>query len=67
MTEAKTCPKCGAKLPENAPGGICPKCLMGAGLESELNSQSGQPKSDAEAPKATFEKWSEGAWHGSKT
>ena len=35
MAETKTCPKCGAELPVNAPSGICPKCLMQAGLESE--------------------------------
>ena len=35
MPETKTCPKCGAELPVNAPSGICPRCLMQAGLESE--------------------------------
>ena len=35
MTEAKTCPKCGAELPTNAPAGVCPRCLMLAGLGSE--------------------------------
>jgi len=35
MAETKACPKCGAELPDNAPSGICPKCLMQAGLESE--------------------------------
>ena len=40
MVETMTCPKCGAKLPEHAPSGICPKCLMHAGLESELHAES---------------------------
>ena len=35
MAESKTCPKCGAELPDNAPSGICPRCLLQAGLESE--------------------------------
>src|SRR3990167_3858765 len=35
MAETKTCPKWGAKLPENAPAGICPTCLMQAGLASD--------------------------------
>ena len=35
MAETKTCPKCRAELPDNAPSGICPKCLMQAGLESK--------------------------------
>ncbi|MCP4776713.1 MAG: zinc-ribbon domain-containing protein, partial [Planctomycetaceae bacterium] len=30
MSETGTCPKCGNELPENAPSGICPKCLMQA-------------------------------------
>ena len=41
MRETKTCPKCGAELPADAPGGICPKCLMQAGLASEQDAQSG--------------------------
>jgi predicted Ser/Thr protein kinase len=35
MAETRTCPKCGAQLAENAPAGICPTCLMQAGLASE--------------------------------
>src|SRR5687768_470051 len=34
-TEMKNCPKCGVQLPANAPAGICPTCLMQAGLASE--------------------------------
>jgi serine/threonine protein kinase len=30
-----TCPQCGAHLPENAPGGLCPKCLMALNLKTE--------------------------------
>jgi serine/threonine protein kinase len=32
MAETKTCPKCGSELAPDAPAGICPKCLMQAGL-----------------------------------
>ncbi len=28
MAEKRSCPKCGAKLPANAPEGLCPRCLM---------------------------------------
>jgi predicted Ser/Thr protein kinase len=28
----RRCPKCGGELPGNAPSGLCPKCLMQAGL-----------------------------------
>ncbi|PYM15587.1 MAG: serine/threonine protein kinase, partial [Verrucomicrobia bacterium] len=26
--ESKTCPRCGSPIPDNAPGGLCPKCLL---------------------------------------
>lgn len=48
MTEHETCPKCGARLPANAPAGLCPKCLMAAGLEQSASADT--PKSDPEAP-----------------
>ncbi len=34
MTETQSCPQCQAPIPADAPGGICPKCLMNAGLDS---------------------------------
>ena len=33
MSEIKVCPKCGEALPADAPAGICPQCLLQAGLE----------------------------------
>ena len=33
MAEEKRCPKCGADLPANAPKGLCPQCLMKAGMQ----------------------------------
>jgi len=35
MSETRVCPKCGTRLPEDAPAGLCPKCLVQAGVESE--------------------------------
>src|SRR5580698_922340 len=35
MTETRPCPKCGADLPADAPAGICPKCLLQAGLAGQ--------------------------------
>ncbi len=35
MAEVGTCPKCGAPLTPDAPAGICPKCLMQAGLAGQ--------------------------------
>lgn len=38
MTQTTNCPNCDAVLPANAPAGICPKCLLAAGLESDSKS-----------------------------
>ena len=40
MAQTKPCPKCGAELPADAPAGICPKCLMQAGLASDQDAGS---------------------------
>jgi uncharacterized protein (TIGR03067 family) len=44
MSEAPRCPKCGAPLSNDSPAGLCPKCLVLAGFESEAG-----PNSAAEA------------------
>jgi len=50
MNRPQYCPKCGAELSEDAPAGLCPRCLVAAGFESEAGSQANQPKSALEAP-----------------
>ncbi|MCD6391933.1 MAG: serine/threonine protein kinase [Planctomycetes bacterium] len=35
MAEKRACPKCGKDLAANAPEGICPQCLMAAGLPTD--------------------------------
>ncbi len=35
METIKLCPKCASPLPKDAPAGICPKCLLNAGFESQ--------------------------------
>src|SRR6187551_2505816 len=30
----RLCPTCGTSIPDHAPAGLCPQCLMNAGLES---------------------------------
>ena len=32
------CPRCGTQLPATSPEGLCPKCLLQAGLQSEFDS-----------------------------
>src|SRR5471032_2624888 len=34
-SSSKNCPQCGASLPENAPAGLCPNCLMALNLKTE--------------------------------
>jgi serine/threonine protein kinase len=34
MSLPSRCPECGAEFPSGALGGLCPKCLLAAGLES---------------------------------
>ena len=43
MTEPVLCPQCGSEIPAGSPAGLCPKCLVLAGLES-------QPPADPETP-----------------
>ena len=47
MTESHRCPKCGAELPAAAPEGLCPKCLLLAGFESQAQSAPFQPTSSS--------------------
>jgi len=53
MVETKTCPKCGAELSGNAPAGICPPCLLKAGLGGS-EAASGRQSADATSSKAAF-------------
>ena len=39
MTGTSDCPRCGARLPGDAPAGLCPKCLVEAGKESERRAE----------------------------
>jgi len=35
------CPSCGAEVPSNAPEGVCPQCLMQAGLDNDVKAPAG--------------------------
>ncbi|MBC8218525.1 MAG: serine/threonine protein kinase [Planctomycetes bacterium] len=43
MTEKTNCPECGADLPANAPKGLCPQCLMKAGMQISSESREAGP------------------------
>ncbi len=42
MTESKTCERCGAELPSDAPQGMCPQCLMAVGVHTGAPSTGSQ-------------------------
>ena len=33
MSATRNCPQCGSDLPPDAPAGVCPKCLIGLGMD----------------------------------
>jgi serine/threonine protein kinase len=50
MAGTKNCPRCGAALPPDAPAGICPRCLMQAGLQTEGTADQRAAASSPPAP-----------------
>jgi serine/threonine protein kinase len=54
MNELARCPKCGTGLPADAPAGLCPKCLVQAGLESEPNSEAVPQPTESSPASAGF-------------
>ena len=55
MTETQACPRCGRALPDDAPRGLCPACLLGAALAGPGETADQTPGSDIEAPSGTGE------------
>lgn len=49
MTEAKKCRQCGANLPPATPQGLCPECLLKAGLSGVDAKPDAVASSDAES------------------
>ena len=43
MAEKTNCTKCGTELPANAPKGLCPQCLMKAGMQNSGENKKGGP------------------------
>jgi predicted Ser/Thr protein kinase len=53
VAQTNTCPKCGAELPASAPAGICPPCLLKAGLGGTEAASARQP-ADANSSSLAF-------------
>ena len=43
MARENRCPKCGIELPANAPEGLCPQCLMKAGMADDSDVIASEP------------------------
>src|SRR5688572_11827591 len=52
MREAVLCPQCGRTLPDDAPQGLCPACMMKLGLGSEVSEQRTMPPAATSALEA---------------
>src|SRR5947209_7400687 len=35
MSDTRFCPECGSAIPTGSPAGLCPRCLLKVGLESQ--------------------------------
>ncbi len=44
MPESRTCRKCQADVPANAPLGLCPQCLLGRGLDPAVEGAAAMPE-----------------------
>jgi tRNA A-37 threonylcarbamoyl transferase component Bud32 len=54
MAEVNRCPKCNAELRADSPGGLCPKCLLQAGYESQAGPSSADRPTASSPPAAGF-------------
>ena len=50
MAEKTNCPECGADLPANAPKGLCPQCLMKAGMQISIEDKGAGASEDGTSP-----------------
>jgi serine/threonine protein kinase len=53
MAEKTNCPKCQAELPANAPKGLCPQCLLKAGMKNGGQDKKAGPSENSETGSAT--------------
>src|SRR5215469_7468235 len=48
MPDNQHCPQCGAILPADSTGGLCPKCLLKMALETETQPDTSPPEDTSE-------------------
>ncbi len=49
MSDRPQCPQCGSPIPADSPSGLCPQCLLAAGLKTDASAASPDPASSATA------------------
>ena len=54
MTTLRHCPQCGAELPADAPDGVCPKCLVQQGFDSQTGAAGEEPGPSGSASRSAF-------------
>lgn len=54
MSETRSCPRCGAEVPADAPEGLCPGCVLDAGLRSGGDSLAGLTGSGGNSAGGSF-------------
>jgi len=50
MAEKRSCPECGAKLPANAPEGLCPRCLMKSARQETKSAYNADSEAASDVP-----------------
>ena len=50
MAEESKCPHCGKPVPAGAPGGLCPECMVRAGIGTEAGGADAGPKRPGAPP-----------------
>ena len=53
MAEERSCPKCGAELPANAPEGLCPRCLMKCAQQETEQAGNAESEAVSDVPTST--------------
>lgn len=50
MAKERSCPKCGAELPANAPEGLCPRCLMKCAQQETEQASNAESEAVSDVP-----------------
>jgi eukaryotic-like serine/threonine-protein kinase len=57
MKTPHLCPECGAGLPADAPGGLCPRCLLGAAIAEAQSTRTDESEGGGNERESLFGPW----------